>query len=458
MVKSCMSGAKHLGRPQSFRFAKLIAILCSCKPFRIRTATTRFSQAFYNLHLEAPPVSGANKEVTTHLESALTKNAPLTSLESTLTKKRGGGGGREGWLTTYWFSHLAILFLLFLSFFSPSSNAQDPKPPSVSLNGAMQSPASDSAKPGASLVEAKSLMEKGLLPDAERAVRHHLEAHADSAQGHFLLGYILFREIQTEARLETTVESVKNLDARPADAKTRDEKARESLAEFTAGAKFHDPNAFDLKIVALDYVLLGDYVDADKWLTRSVEWNPQDTDAWYYLGRARYNQNKFADAISAFQQCLKLSPGNVKAEDNLGLALAGLGRNEEATAAYKQAMDWQSQSALKNPGPYIDLGSLLLDESRPEEAVPYLIQAIGISPRDSRVHELLGKAYTRMDQLPKAQTELEKATELAPQNANLHCMLATVYRKQGIADKAKAEFDRCAALSGSHSTPETPRP
>jgi Tfp pilus assembly protein PilF len=63
-----------------------------------------------------------------------------------------------------------------------------------------------------------------------------------------------------------------------------------------------------------------------------------------------------------------------------------------------------------------------------------------------------------MEQLPKAQSELERATELAPQNANLHCMLAPVYRKQGIADKAKAEFDRCAALSGSHSTPETPRP
>ncbi len=245
---------------------------------------------------------------------------------------------------------------------------------------------------------------------------------------------------------------------RPADSKTRDEKIRESLAEFTAGAKYHDPNAFDLKIVALDYVLLGDYVDADKWLTRTVEWNPQDTDAWYYLGRARYNENKFTDAISAFQQCLKLSPGNVKAEDNLGLALAGLGRNEEATAAYKQAMDWQLQSSFKNSGPYIDLGSLLLDESRPEEAVPYLIQAVEISPRESRAHELLGKAYTRMDQLPKAQTELEIATELAPQNANLHCMLAPVYRKQGITEKAKVEFDRCATLSGSHSTPETPRP
>jgi tetratricopeptide (TPR) repeat protein len=307
-------------------------------------------------------------------------------------------------------------------------------------------------------VEAKSLMEKGLVRDAERAVRQYLEAHSDSAEGHFLLGYILFREIQTEARMETAAESVKTLDGDPRDGKAREQRARASLAEFTAGAKYHDPSAFDLKIVALDYVLIGDYVDAEKWLTRSLEWNPQDSDGWYYLGRARYNENKFAAAVDAFLHCLKLSLRNVKAEDNLGLAYAGLGRNEEATAAYQQAMVWQSQATFKNSGPYIDLASLLLDENRPEEAIPYLLQAVEIAPRESRAHELLGKAYTRSDKLAAAQAELEKAVELSPQSANLHCMLAPVYRKQGVTDKAKVEFDRCAALSGSHATPETPRP
>lgn len=301
-------------------------------------------------------------------------------------------------------------------------------------------------------------MEKGLVRDAERAIRRHLAAHSDSAEGHFILGYILFREIQTEARVETTAEGVKNLDVGSADGKAREEKAKESLAEFTAGAKYHVPNAFDLKIVALDYVLLGDYVDADKWLTRSLELNPQDSDGWYYLGRARYNENKFAEAVSAFQQGLKLDPNNVKSEDNLGLAYAGLGRNEEAAAAYQQAIAWQSQATLKNPGPFIDLGSLLLDESRPEEAVTYLLQAVEIAPCESRAHELIGKAYTRLDKLPEAQAELEKAVALSPKSANLHCMLAPIYRKQGMAEKAKIEFDHCATLSGTHSIPETPRP
>jgi Flp pilus assembly protein TadD len=365
------------------------------------------------------------------------------------------------WLTSQGFLILAILLFHYFFLVSCSGalgSVRAPNPPTASRTSPAQIAALNSNQQDAPLAAARSLLDQGQVSEAGHMVRQYLETHPDSADGHFLLGYILFREIQTEARLETTAESVKDIVVRPSDGKTRDEKARDSLAEFTAGAKYHVPNAFDLKIAALDYVVLGDYVDADKWLTRSLEWNPQDTDGWYYLGRARYNENKFADAISAFQQCLKLSPGNVKAEDNLGLALAGLGRNEEATAAYKQAMDWQSKASLKNSGPYIDLGSLLLDESRPEEALPYLVQAVEIAPRESRAHELLGKAYTRMDELPKAQTELEKAVELSPLSANLHCMLAPVYRKQGLTAKAKVEFDRCAALSGSHSMPESPRP
>jgi Flp pilus assembly protein TadD len=104
------------------------------------------------------------------------------------------------------------------------------------------------------------------------------------------------------------------------------------------------------------------------------------------------------------------------------------------------------------------MGSLLIDENRSQDALTFLLQATEIARGDSRAHELLGKAYTRLEELPKAQAELEKAIELSPQTPNLHCMLAPVYRKQGLAEKAKIEFDRCAALAGSHSVSETPRP
>jgi Flp pilus assembly protein TadD len=331
-----------------------------------------------------------------------------------------------------------------------STSSQTRSPASTSINETSKPQATPTAD--TPLEEARALLEQGSVNEADGMVRRYLETHPDSAEGHFLLGHILFRELQNEAH--ENGRQVLN----PARTKHSEEQAKASLAEFTAGAKFHAPSAADLKVVAFDYVLLGDYVDADKWLTRMLEWTPGDSEGWYYLGRAKYSENRFTEAISAFQQSLKLDPGNVKAEDNLGLSYAGLDRNEEALAAYKTAILWQAQVAQKNPGPYIDLGSLLLDQGRPQQGVPYLLEAIEIAPLESKAHELLGKAYARLEELGKAQTELEKAEELSPQSGNLHCMLAPVYGKRGLAEKARVEFDRCAALAGSHSTPEVPRP
>jgi len=282
-----------------------------------------------------------------------------------------------------------------------------------------------------------------------------LRTHADSADAHFLLGFILFRQVQAKW-LETGKGQSESLlysgDASGSVAQFRDAKAKESLAEFTAGAKYHVPNAFDLKIVALDYILLKDNTDADHWLTRSLQADPRDPQAWYYLGRTKYSSGQFREAIEAFEQCLKLEPRNVEAENNVGLSFEALDRPGEAIQAFENAIAWQEESPAKDPEPFIELAHLYLNENQPEKAVPYLSQSIAIHPNVSKAHEELGKAYSLLKRLPEAQAELEKAVDLSPQAPNLHCMLASIYRKRGLADKAKAEYDRCAALTGTHST------
>ncbi|GAC1437606.1 MAG: hypothetical protein NVS1B11_01860 [Terriglobales bacterium] len=157
------------------------------------------------------------------------------------------------------------------------------------------------------LQQAKSFLQSGDLSSAERTTRSYLQAHANFADGHFLLGNILFRET----------------------------KPKESLAEYTEAARFHDPSAFDLKVVALDYVLLGDYADADKWFTKSLQDNPKDSQAWCYLGRTKYKESKLDDAVGAFRQCLKLEPKNVKAEDNLGCLMKGLAAQRKGSPLIK---------------------------------------------------------------------------------------------------------------------------
>ncbi|HMI53416.1 MAG TPA: tetratricopeptide repeat protein [Candidatus Saccharimonadales bacterium] len=271
---------------------------------------------------------------------------------------------------------------------------------------------------------ARSLLKDGHASDAEKQVRAHLQLKPDSAKGHYLLGLILFKQ----------------------------GKAVESLAEYTEAAKYQSPSSQDLKIVALDYVLLGNFAEADNWLTRATIWNPRDAEAWYHLGRTKYNESHFARAVSAFQRCLELDPVNIKAEANLGLSLAALGRSAEAEKSYRNAISWQSAASSKVAEPYIDLGALLLDQNRDSDALPLLLQADAISPEDSRVPELLGKTYWRQNNLTEAQLQLEKAINLAKDNPANHYLLAQVYRKQGMAEKAKTQFELAATLIASQRT------
>ncbi|HTS13339.1 MAG TPA: tetratricopeptide repeat protein [Candidatus Limnocylindrales bacterium] len=312
-----------------------------------------------------------------------------------------------------------------------------------------------SQSPGAEpegLERAQSLLRDGDVAGADKAAREFLTHHADSAEGHFLLGYILFRKMQAHGTNPSTL----NYAANESETEFREANAKESLAEFTAGARYHDPSAFDLKIVAFDYILLDDSKDADKWLTRATELDPKDSDIWYNLGRTKYTENRFQEAIHAFEECLKLDPKNVKAEDNLGLSYYGLGRTDDALKAYKTAIEWQSQAAEKDAQPFIDLGTLYIEKNQPKEALPYLEQAMQIAPGDAKGHEELGKAHSALNDLPKAQSEFEKAVTLAPNVARLHYMLGQVYRREGMIDKAKEQFARVAELNGTHSSEDKP--
>jgi tetratricopeptide (TPR) repeat protein len=291
------------------------------------------------------------------------------------------------------------------------------------------------------LAEAHRLLDEKRVAEAEVAVRKHLAANPESAEGHFLLGLILFREVQSGAAPGDLYNAPGT-----AQANYREERAKASLAEFTAGARFVRPGAFDLKIVALNYVLLGDYSDADKWLTRSLEMNPGDAEGWYYLGRAKYNLNRFEEAVRAFQRSLKLAPKNVRAQDNLGLSYAGLNRTDDAVAAFQTAIQWQINDPKKEAGPFINLGSLLLDQDRPQEALPMLRQAAEAAPEQSKSHELLGKAYSQLNLLDDARLEFERAVQLAPGAAHLHYQLGQIYRRQGQFAKAQREFDRMSQL------------
>jgi tetratricopeptide (TPR) repeat protein len=279
------------------------------------------------------------------------------------------------------------------------------------------------------LAASRALLASGQLAKSEASLRTYLSNHPASADAHFLLGYVLFSE----------------------------QRAQDSLAEFTAGAKVRRPKPDELKTVASDYVLLHDYSDADKWFTAVTVENPADADAWYLLGRTKYNEERYDEAVPNFTRALLLHPRYIEAENNLGLSWRELNKLDQAKAAFQAAIDWQSSSPV-DAQPYLNLGTLLTEQGDLEKAIPNLVQAVALSPNNPKTHEQLASAYGAQNNLAQAQSELERAVAIAPDISSLHYKLAEIYRKQGLKDLARHEFEICEKLGSTHSSNITPNP
>lgn len=268
------------------------------------------------------------------------------------------------------------------------------------------------------LLKGKCLIHTQDFSGAEQALRRYLRLQHDSATALYLLGFVLHRE----------------------------NKPAESLETYTRAAAITKPAGDDLKIVGLNYVLLNDYPDAIHWLEKAVELDPNNKEAWYYLGRAYYTEARLPEARKAFLTVLKLNPQDARAENNLGLISETNGQFADALEAYKKAITWQEKNPTPSEQPYVNLGSLLLQQGDIQGALPMLEHAAALAPSDSFCRMKLGIAYRQVGRLPDAQLELEKATQLQPDNPTAHYQLGRVYKEMHALDRAQAEFGRTAEL------------
>lgn len=254
-------------------------------------------------------------------------------------------------------------------------------------------------------------MTSGNLAASERALRSDLSAHPDSAAAIYQLALVLQQE----------------------------NKPKESLEFYTRAAKIRQPDAQQLRSVALDYVLLSDYADAIHWLEVALSFDPKNVDVLYSLARCYYTQNHYQQAESMFLRVLQIDPNHLKAEENLGLTYDAENEPDKAEAALGTAAAWAVNQS-PDQWPFLDYGSFLLDRDRAAEATPWLQRAVAIAPSCAPCHEKLGRALVQEAKTQEGVKELESAAQLDPGNPGIHFELGRAYRQGGALDKARTEF------------------
>lgn len=262
------------------------------------------------------------------------------------------------------------------------------------------------------LFRAKALVNAGDYSGAADDLDKYTAAHPNSDDALYLYGYVRFRQNQP----------------------------RQSLESFSRAAKITAPKSDDLKIAALDYVLLNDYVSAARYLEQSLTMNPADIEAWYHLGRVRYQQGRVDAAIAAFQELVKRDPTNVKGHDNLGLCFEAKNQTSAALAEYKKAVSLDGGASTTNEQPYLNLGKLLVVLNQAGEGIPLLRHAAQIAPQSATVHYELARAELTAGNIDAARREVEESVKLNNANGPAHYLLGRIYRRLGQSEQADAEF------------------
>jgi tetratricopeptide (TPR) repeat protein len=259
----------------------------------------------------------------------------------------------------------------------------------------------------------KALLKLERFGEAAEAIRRYTAARPSDTDGAYLLAYVLFRQ------------------GRPAD----------SLAVYRQAVRIKPPAADDLKIIGLDYGLLGDYRLSAEFLGRALALDPDNLEARYYLGRVYFTQNLFANAIEEFQTVLRRDPRHVKAQNNLGQALEGRNEIEGAMAAYRRAIEIDRDSPKPSELPLLNLGKLLLQRDEMSEALSLLQRAAAINPASAPVRFQLGKAYIRLGRTAEAEKELVRACTLDPRDRGAHYQLGRLYLRLGKTELGRRELE-----------------
>lgn len=170
---------------------------------------------------------------------------------------------------------------------------------------------------------------------------------------------------------------------------------------------------------------------------------PRRAEAWHLLGVLAGQCGKAEAALELLDRAADLDPRPAVYQENRAKALRRLGRTEAAEAAYHAAL----ARSPRQVGLHLGLGSLLLADGRPGEALEPLRRATVLAPGDAATHATYAAALASHGEASRAEMALRKAARLEPGNAEHWRNLGHARRLLGKLDAAGEALEHAAALA-----------
>ena len=158
--------------------------------------------------------------------------------------------------------------------------------------------------------------------------------------------------------------------------------------------------------------------------------------AMHQLSATYYFQENFSKAIEGNQAIVKVKPRDMIAWYNLGVLLDDQGRPDEAEQAYRQALDADPKKAEA----WSNLGVLLNQQGRPDEAEQAYRQALDADPKDASTWYNLGVLLDDQGRLEEAEQAYRQALDADPKKAEAWSNLGVLLNQQGRLDEAEQAY------------------
>ena len=195
------------------------------------------------------------------------------------------------------------------------------------------------------------------------------------------------------------------------------------------------------------------------------------------IGSALATIGKNEEALAHFREAVKIDPDDSLVQANLGAQLAMQGKREEALGLFQEALKLDPRNSLSmvNIGIFLaqqgrneealvyfqhalqikpdyaeahyQAGIVLTQTGRAAEAVPHFMAAMQMKPKDSRIYVNLGYALALQGKREEAVEALNRAIALAPDFAHAHGLLGVIYYEQGKDDEAASQFREVLRIS-----------
>jgi tetratricopeptide (TPR) repeat protein len=142
------------------------------------------------------------------------------------------------------------------------------------------------------------------------------------------------------------------------------------------------------------------------------------------------------DSESLWTHTIEYTRDNAVPHNNLGNVLAQQGRTDEAITQYREALRIKPDYAYAHS----NLGNALLQQGRTDEAITQNREALRIKPDDVHACNNLGDALLQQGRTDEAITEYRQALQIKPDEVNAHNKLGNALLQQGKRDEAISQY------------------